>query len=140
MKGDQLGADEKEKVLNKLAAYSGLNKEYWSKANLRVNEPQFAQELLRSTGLTVGRLDSRYKGITQDKLAEYAFYDPQSSDISPAFTAAFMSYYTTELKVSKDKNYNTGAYVFLTLNGIGSIPVVMVFSVMRLRLTLHRIC
>ena len=112
MKGDQLGADEKEKVLNKLAAYSGLNKEYWSKANLRVNEPQFAQELLRSTGLTVGRLDSRYKGITQNKLAEYAFYDPQSSDISPAFTAAFMSYYTTELKVSKDKNYNTGAYSF----------------------------
>jgi carboxypeptidase C (cathepsin A) len=112
MKGDQLGPDEKEKVLNKLANYSGLNKEYWSKANLRVNEPQFAQELLRSTGLTVGRLDSRYKGITQDKLAEYAFYDPQSSDISPAFTAAFMSYYTTELKVSKDKNYNTGAYSF----------------------------
>jgi carboxypeptidase C (cathepsin A) len=112
MKGDQIGADEKEKVINKLAAYSGLNKEYWSKGNLRVNEPQFAQELLRSTGLTVGRLDSRYKGITQNKLAEYAFYDPQSSDISPAFTAAFMSYYTTELKVSKDKNYNTGAYSF----------------------------
>jgi carboxypeptidase C (cathepsin A) len=112
MKGDQLGPDEKEKVLNKLVAYSGLNKDYWSKANLRVNEPQFTQELLRSTGLTVGRLDSRYKGITQNKLAEYAFYDPQSSDISPAFTAAFMSYYTTELKVSKDKNYNTGAYTF----------------------------
>jgi carboxypeptidase C (cathepsin A) len=75
-----------------------------------VNEPQYAQELLRSTGLTVGRLDSRYKGITQNKLAEYAFYDPQSSDISPAFTAAFMSYYSTELKVNKDKTYNTSAY------------------------------
>jgi len=112
MKGDQLGADEREKILNKLVAYSGLSKDYWNKANLRINEPQFAQELLRSSGLTVGRLDSRYKGITQNKLAEYAFYDPQSSDISPAFTAAFMSYYTTELKVSKDKNYNTGAYVF----------------------------
>ena len=112
MKGDQLSDDEKEKVLNKLVAYSGLSKDYWSKANLRVNEPQYAQELLRSTGLTVGRLDSRYKGITQNKLAEYAFYDPQSSDISPAFTAAFMSYYTTELKVGKDKNYNTGAYSF----------------------------
>jgi hypothetical protein len=58
------------------------------------------------------------------------FYDPQSSDISPAFTAAFMSYYTTELKVSKDKNYNTGAYSFLTLNGIGSIRVATDFSAM----------
>lgn len=110
MKGDQLNADEREKVLSKLVAYSGLDKDYWNKANLRVNEPQFAQELLRGSGLTVGRLDSRYKGITQDRLAEYAFYDPQSSDISPAFTAAFMNYYTTELKVSKDKNYNASAY------------------------------
>jgi carboxypeptidase C (cathepsin A) len=62
--------------------------------------------------MVVGRLDSRYKGIAQDKLSEYAFYDPQSSDISSAFMSAFMNYYSTELKVNKDKTYNTGAYVF----------------------------
>ena len=112
MKGDQLSADEREKVLQNLVAFTGIDKNYWSRANLRVLQPQFAQELLRSEGLAVGRLDSRYKGITQDFLAEYAFNDPQSSDISPAFIAAFMGYYTTELKVSKDKTYNTGAYSF----------------------------
>lgn len=112
MKGDQLGVDEREKILNKLVAYTGLSKDYWDKANLRVIQPQFSQELLRNSGMAVGRLDSRYKGISQDQLSEYAFYDPQSDDISPAFTAAFMNYYTTELKVSKDKNYNTGAYAF----------------------------
>ena len=112
MKGDQLGADEREKVLNKLVAYTGLSKDYWDKANLRVIQPQFSQELLRNSGIAVGRLDSRYKGIAQDQLSEYAFNDPQSSDISPAFISAFMNYYTTELKVSKEKNYNTGAYSF----------------------------
>lgn len=110
IKGDHLSADEREKVLSKLVAYTGISKDYWDKANLRVSEPQFAQELLRSSGITIGRLDSRYKGITQDLLGEFAFYDPQSSDISPAFTAAFMNYYTTELKVSKDKTYNISAY------------------------------
>lgn len=110
IKGDALSADEREKVLNKLVAFTGLSKDYWSNANLRVNQPQFSEELLRTTHEEVGRLDSRYKGISQDPLSEYAFNDPQSYAISPAFTAAFMNYYTTELKVPKDKTYNTSAY------------------------------
>lgn len=110
LKGDALSDADREKVLNKLVSITGLSKDYWDKANLRVNQPQFSQELLRNTGVVVGRLDSRYKGIAQDRLSEYAFYDPQSSDISPAFISAFMNYYTTELKVGKDKTYNTGAY------------------------------
>jgi carboxypeptidase C (cathepsin A) len=110
MKGDQLPAAEKETVLNKLAAYTGISKDYWGKANLRVNQPQYSQELLRNDGMIVGRLDSRYKGIAQNQLAELAFSDPQSSDISPAFIAAFMQYLSSELKVSKDKNYNVSAY------------------------------
>jgi carboxypeptidase C (cathepsin A) len=112
LKGDQLSVEEREKMLAKLVTYTGLDKAYWDKAKLRVNQPQFSQELLRNTQEVTGRLDSRYKGISQDLLGEYAFYDPQSADISPAFISAFMHYYTTELKVSKDKTYNTGAYAF----------------------------
>lgn len=110
LKGDRISADEKNKMANKLVSFTGLSKDYWEKANLRVNQPQYAQELLRSTGVAVGRLDSRYKGIAQNPLSEFAFNDPQSSDISPAFISAFMHYYTTELKVSKDKTYNISAY------------------------------
>jgi carboxypeptidase C (cathepsin A) len=58
----------------------------------------------------VGRLDSRYKGITTNVLSEYTSKDPQATDIAPAYISAFMHYYTTELKVSKDKTYNTSAY------------------------------
>ncbi len=112
IKGDMIPDAEKEKVLAKLEAFTGISKDYWSKANLRVMQPQFCQELLRSEGMIAGRLDSRYKGIAQNKLAEFAFTDPQSNDISPAFITAFMQYYSTELKVPKDKTYNTGAYVF----------------------------
>ena len=110
LKGDQLSDADRDKVLDKLVGFTGISKDYWDKANLRVLQPQFSQELLRNSGMVVGRLDSRYKGIAQDKLSEFAFYDPQSADISSAFMSAFMNYYSTELKVNKDKTYNTSAY------------------------------
>ncbi len=110
MKGDQLGDTEKETVINKLSEYTGLSKAYLTKADLRVKEPQFTQELLREERATVGRLDSRYKGITQNLLAEYSNFDPQSSAISSAYTGAFMNYYYGELKVDKSNVYHTSAY------------------------------
>ncbi len=110
MKGDQLGDEERMRVLGKLSAFTGLSKDYLSKANLRVNEPQFTQELLRDAHLTVGRLDSRYTGINQNLLSEQSAYDPQSAAISPAYTAMFMQYYYNELKVDKANVYHTNAY------------------------------
>jgi carboxypeptidase C (cathepsin A) len=110
MKGDALSDAEKQTLLTKLSAYTGLSKDYWDKAELRVNEPQFTQELLRADHQTTGRLDARYKGYNQDLLSEFAQFDPQSSQISPAFTATFMSYYYDELKVNKNLDYHTNAY------------------------------
>ncbi len=110
LKGDKLDATEKEQVLTKLSAYTGLSKDYLTKANLRVNEPQFTQELLRGEHQTVGRLDARFKGINQDLLSEYSDYDPQSSSISPAYTATFMNYYYGDLKVNKNNVYHISAY------------------------------
>ncbi|MEO5590895.1 MAG: hypothetical protein ABIR15_22555 [Chitinophagaceae bacterium] len=112
LKGDQLPAAEREQILNKLVAYTGLSKDYLDKANLRVNQPQYSKELLRNDHADIGRLDARYKGISQDLLGEYAFSDPADNAISPAFISTFMNYYTTELKVSKEKTYNPGAYSF----------------------------
>lgn len=109
-KGASLTDVEKQAVVAKLSAYTGLSKDYWTKANLRVNEPQFTAELLRDSSEIVGRLDARYKGINQNLLTEFAYIDPQSDQISPAFTAAFMSYYYDELKVIKNLNYHTSAY------------------------------
>ena len=112
LKGDMLTPAEREQVLNKLVSYTGLSKDYIDKANLRVNQPQYSKELLRNDHTDIGRLDARYKGISQDLLGEYAFSDPADNAISPAFISTFMNYYTTELKVSKDKTYNPGAYSF----------------------------
>ena len=110
MKGDNLSDPEKETIVSKLMLYTGLSKEYLMRANLRVTEPQFTQELLRNEHLTVGRLDSRYTGINQNLLSEGAQSDPQSAAISPAFTSAFLSYYYGDLKMDRKNVYHTSAY------------------------------
>jgi carboxypeptidase C (cathepsin A) len=110
MQGDNISAAEKAQVIDKLNQYTGLSKDYLMKADLRVAEPLFTAELLRDSGETVGRLDARYKGLTQDKLTEYTFYDPQSSDISNVYEPLFMNYYYGDLKMDKKYVYHTSAY------------------------------
>lgn len=109
-KGDKLDDAEKDRIAVKLAAYTGLSKDFILKAKLRVNEPQFTQELLRAEHLTVGRLDSRFTGINQSLNSEFSDFDPQSSAISPAYTASFLNYFYNELKVTKSDNYHISAY------------------------------
>jgi carboxypeptidase C (cathepsin A) len=109
MKGSKLGQSEKGQVVKKLARFTGLTEDYLLKANLRVNLPQFMEELQRSRGLTTGRLDARFSGPTYDLLSEYAEYDPQDASITGAFTAVFNSYVREELKFGRDKTYIAGS-------------------------------
>lgn len=110
MKGDELSESRRNKIIDKLAHFTGLSKDYLDMANLRVTQSEFTKELLRDEGKTVGRLDSRYSGFSMDNLSQNAIYDPQSTAISPAYTTMFLKYYHEELKFGKDKQYNISAY------------------------------
>jgi len=105
MKGSKLPEQEKAAVVKKLARFTGLSEDYLRKADLRVNLPQFMAELQRSRGLTTGRLDARFSGSQTDLLAEFAAYDPLETAVTGAFTSAFYSYVTEELKFSQDRKY-----------------------------------
>ncbi|MFK7936885.1 MAG: S10 family peptidase [Saprospiraceae bacterium] len=109
LKGDRLSADKKAAVAQQLADYTGVSQAYWLKANLRVTNREFFQELLREEGQVVGRLDSRFTGINQDLLAQVANNDPQSSAISPAYIAAFKNYLYTDLKADPNLTYTSSA-------------------------------
>jgi len=106
MKGSQLTDAEKADMAKKLSAYTGLSEDYLIKANLRVNLGQFREELKRASGETTGRLDARYTGYTYDLLSENAEYDPQSTAITGAYTAAINNYLREELKYKTDRNYS----------------------------------
>jgi len=105
MQGDALSDAERQVVVAKLHEYTGLSPAYLEKANLRVTESEYTQELLREHRETVGRLDSRYTGISFDPLAKNAEYDPQSASVSAAYTAAFLDYYHRELGVPGERSY-----------------------------------
>ena len=107
LKGDQLTASEKNAMAQKLEDYSGVSKNYWLKANLRVRNEEYFQELLRQEGLTVGRLDSRFTGINEDLISQNALTDPQSDAISSPYISAYKDYLYNDLKVRKDLSYTT---------------------------------
>ena len=109
-KGDQLTQMEKLKLAEKMSAYTGIDVDYWMRANLRVRADEFFAELLRDDGEIVGRLDSRFSGINLDLLSQSGNYDPQSTAISPAFTTGFLDYFYGDLKVNKNLRYTTSAY------------------------------
>ena len=109
-KGDLLTDAEKENILTRLSGYTGVSRDYWSKAKLRVSQPAFCEELLRDDRLTVGRLDARFKGINTDPLSQFAGDDPQSTQISPAYIASFLNYYYTDLKVNRNYDYKINCY------------------------------
>ena len=105
LRGDTLTADERAAIAAKLAEYTGLSREYVERADLRVSEPQFTQELLREHREVVGRLDARFTGLAFDPLAEKAQNDPMTAAVGGAFTAAFLDYYHRELGFPKDRDY-----------------------------------
>jgi len=105
LKGDALSDEERDAVAEQVHKYTGLSADYVKAANLRISENMFAHELLKGQRKTVGRLDGRFAGPTQDPLQKYADYDPQSAAISAAFTAAFQDYYHSDLKFGQGRTY-----------------------------------
>ncbi|HXI04171.1 MAG TPA: hypothetical protein VNI57_13430 [Candidatus Saccharimonadales bacterium] len=112
MKGDKLSDSERDAVAETIHRYTGLSTDYIKKANLRVKEGEFTEELLREHRETVGRLDARFTGVTFDPLSQQAEYDPQSAAISSAYTAAFLDYLHHDLDFGHGKTYNVSARVF----------------------------
>jgi carboxypeptidase C (cathepsin A) len=103
--GDKLPAERRAAVLERLARYSGLDRGYLELANLRVDIRHFCKELLRSDRRTVGRLDSRFKGIDERATGETPGFDPSLAAIRPPYTAMFNQYVRAELGYKSDLVY-----------------------------------
>jgi carboxypeptidase C (cathepsin A) len=104
-KGSNLTKEERQAVIDKLARYTGLDKTYLDNIDLRVEIQRFCKELLRSEKRTVGRLDSRFKGIDSLASSEQPDFDPSMTAIRPPYTAAFNNYVRAELGFKSDLEY-----------------------------------
>ncbi|MBI1189582.1 MAG: peptidase S10 [Tepidisphaera sp.] len=103
--GDRADASRIDAAAATYARLTGLSKDYVRRANLRVRQSNFAKELLRDEGRTVGRYDARYKGIDRDGVGDNPDYDPSYSAVQGAYTAAINAYLRDELKYESDDSY-----------------------------------
>jgi carboxypeptidase C (cathepsin A) len=105
-KGGTLTDDQKKQIASKMARYSGLSETAILQHNLDIPTDFFWKELLRDQGYTVGRLDSRYKGIDRQDAGESPDYNAELSSWLHAFTPAINIYLREELGYKTDLKYN----------------------------------
>lgn len=105
MKGDRLGPPEASDIARKLARLTGLSEEFVLRSNLRVPIFRFTKELLRADRRSVGRFDSRYKGIDREAVGDAPDYDPSYAAILGTYTATLNQYLRDDLKYESELPY-----------------------------------
>lgn len=106
VKGGSLSDKDKVALANRAATYSGLSSESFMQHNLNVPTNYFWKELLRSEGHTVGRLDSRYKGIDKMEAGISPDYNAELTSWLHSFTPAINQYLSADLNFKTDVKYN----------------------------------
>ena len=105
-KGDRLSPAERHTIVEKLAGFTGLDRNFIDNRNLRIDTRSFVNELLRKEGQVVGFMDSRFTAANLDPAAPSRF-DPTVATIRPPFTAMFNDYVRAELGFQSDLEYFT---------------------------------
>jgi carboxypeptidase C (cathepsin A) len=107
-RGGFLEESKKKEIAKKMSRYSGISEQVILQNNLDVALGLFWKELLRDEGYTVGRLDSRYKGIDKRDAGEQPDFNAELISWEHSFTPAINMYLREELKYKTDLKY----YVF----------------------------
>ncbi|CAG0995056.1 MAG: peptidase S10 [Anaerolineae bacterium] len=105
MRGSDLSAGKRAEVVQKLSRYTGLEPRFIENNNMRLEIFRFCKELLREENRAVGRLDSRFKGISALAVSEYPDFDPSFAAIIPPYTAMLNQYLRTNLNCKIDLEY-----------------------------------
>ena len=106
MQGELLQNEQRERIVLKLAAFTGLSKECIEKNNLRIDEETFALELLPREKATsmysiVGVHDARVKGYQ----SKYFWENPSLEFLAGSYTAVVNDYLRNELECTEDAPY-----------------------------------
>ncbi|QLH33016.1 MAG: carboxypeptidase [Cyclobacteriaceae bacterium] len=105
-KGGFINPANRKEIAGKVARYSGLKEESVLNHNLAVPTQYFWKDLLRTEGFTVGRLDSRYKGIDKTAAGERPDFNSELTSWLHSFTPAINYYLRDVLKYKTDLQYN----------------------------------
>ena len=104
-KGGTLTQAEKAAIAKQVSRFSGLSEKVILQNNLDVSTQLYWKELLRDSGYTVGRLDSRYRGIDRKDAGERPDYNAEITSWLHSFTPAINHYMRNELNFTTDAKY-----------------------------------
>ncbi|GAB3414578.1 S10 family peptidase [Niabella aquatica] len=105
-KGSLLDDATRQAIAAKMARYSGITEKIILQNNLAVSTNLFWKELLRDEGFTIGRLDSRYKGIDKKDAGLSPDFNAELTAWLHAFTPPINMYIKNELNYKTDYPYN----------------------------------
>jgi carboxypeptidase C (cathepsin A) len=105
-KGAFIADEQKKAIAEKISRYSGLSEKVVLQHNLNIPTSFFWKELLRDKGFTVGRLDSRYRGIDREDAGNGPDYNAELTSWLHAFTPAINIYLREDLNYRTDLKYN----------------------------------
>jgi len=111
-KGGFLDDAKRKEIAARVSKYIGIPEKVVLQNNLDIAPSLFWKELLRDKGFTVGRLDSRYKGIDRRDGGEQPDFNAELISWEHSFTPAINMYLREELKYKTDLKY----YVFGPVN------------------------
>lgn len=104
-RGGSLPASDRQSMAEQLARYSGLSAQTWLDHSLAVPTSYFWKDLLREEGYTIGRLDSRYKGVDRQDAGQAYDFDPALTSWNHSFTPAINYYLREVLGYKTDQRY-----------------------------------
>ncbi|WP_064196491.1 MULTISPECIES: S10 family peptidase [Emticicia] len=104
-KGGFLEESKRKEIAAKMARYSGLSEKVILQQNLDIPLEFFWKELLRDKGFTVGRLDSRYKGIDKKESGDKPDFNSELTSWLHSFTPAINIYLRNDLNYKTDLKY-----------------------------------
>ncbi|RNC79476.1 MAG: carboxypeptidase [Balneola sp.] len=106
VKGGFVDDQVRLEAAKQMARFSGISEEAILQYNLDVPTAFYWKELLRDEGNTVGRLDSRYKGLDRTRGGESPDFNSELTSWLHSFTPAVNYYFLNHLDFQTDLKYN----------------------------------
>jgi len=105
LKASTLTESERAGLVSDLARFTGLSSQFIDRNNMRIELGEFMKELLRNEKRSIGRLDSRFRGIDKESAGDGTDFDPSMTAIRPPYTATFNDYVRKDLGFESDLEY-----------------------------------
>lgn len=105
-KGGSLSEQERQQAAQMISKYSGISVKHVLQHNLIIPTWYFWKDLLRDSGYTIGRLDSRYLGEDVENAGTGPDYNAELTAWLDAFTPAINYYLRNELNFKTNLKYN----------------------------------